>query len=364
MFSRSAFILLSALTRLALALNQGDLTVSLKAVESSVKSASDIVITAVVSNPTGNDIRVLKTHNVLDTSATQSFDIKSADGKDVTFAGIKASFDLTHDSLYVTIPAGQSVAVNHTVSPFYDFSSFSSGTTFSFTAHSTAFQSGADDTPIVVESDTVQVQVTDDLSFTPFFTQPASLSTPTCSDGGRKQVITDALKYARSLAGGAATDITSSNPNGPHFQTYFGGNSNQDIWFNLDRVAGDQVGNRGIFCSIDHADATSFCNGNPGVIAYTVVGGSETPIYVCELFFQAGTTPSICDTHSYDSTMASTGGIILHELSHAVFGADDVTYGCSACAALSPADKKRNADNYRCIGLNVYLDWNCVNGPR
>ncbi|KAL0065965.1 hypothetical protein AAF712_007093 [Marasmius tenuissimus] len=351
MFSRSSFILLSVLTQLALALNQGDLTVSLKAVESSVKKADDIIVTAVVSNPTDKDLRVLSAHNVLDASATQTFDIKSADGKEVPFAGIKATFDLSHDSLYVTIPAGQSVAVNHTVNSFYDFSSFPAGTTFSLTAHSTSFQSGADDTPIVVNSDAVEVQVTDDLSFSPFFVPEASLSTPTCSDGGRLGVITEALRYARSLAGGAATDIKTTNPNGPRFQRYFGGNNNQDIWFNLDRVAGDQVGTRGIYCSIDHADATSYCNKNQGVIAYTVVGGAQTPIYVCELFFQAPSEPNICSTKSYDSTMSGRGGIILHELSHAVFGADDVTYGCSACAALSSGDKKRNAGQFGSLYL-------------
>jgi len=44
--------------------------------------------------------------------------------------------------------------------------------------------------------------------------------------------------------------------------------------------------------------------------------------------------------------MSGRGGIILHELSHAVFGADDVTYGCSACAKLSAGDKKRNAGRF------------------
>lgn len=61
--------------------------------------------------------------------------------------------------------------------------------------------------------------------------------------------------------------------------------------------------------------------------------------------------------------MSSRGGIILHELAHAVFRAADVTYGCASSAGLSVADKKRNADSYRCMGLNIYHDYNCVNGP-
>ncbi|KAG7086233.1 hypothetical protein E1B28_002204 [Marasmius oreades] len=363
MFSKLTFALLSAFVQLGLALNQGDLTVSLQAIESSVKSVGDIILTAVISNPTENDVRVLRAHNVLDTSATQSFDITSSDGTMVPFAGIKPTIDLSNESAYVIIPAGQSVAVNHSIGSFYDFSSFATGTSFSF-APRTTFQLGYDDTPIVADAAPVEVKVNEDLSFTPFFASPgASLSTPTCSDGGKLGVITDSLRYARSLAGGAATDITSSAPNGPHFQTYFGGNSNSDIWYNLDRIAGDLVGNRGIYCAIDYADSRDGCNNNPSWIAYTVINGADNPIYVCELFFQAGSTPNICNTHTYDDTMSSNGGIILHELSHAVDGTDDVIYGCSASATLSPADKKRNADNYRCLGLNVYLDWNCIHGP-
>ncbi|KAL0580034.1 hypothetical protein V5O48_001968 [Marasmius crinis-equi] len=371
MFRPSTFVLLTAFAKLALALSQGDLTVSLKAVESSVKAVEDIIVTAVVTNPTGSDVRVLKVGNVLDNSASQSFVIKSSDGKEVPFAGVHASYDFSHESLYVTIPAGQSFAVNHTVTSFYDFSSFAPGTSFSFSALKDTFQSGPDDATINVDVNPVDVTVTDSLTFAPFFTSLGQkgeiepfVSTPVCSDGGRKTTITDSLTYARSLAGGAATDIK-NNPGGTHFTRYFGGNNVNDIWFNLDRVAGDQTSSRDIYCSIDHSDSSSYCNSNPGVIAYTVIySDGRTPIYVCELFFQAGTTPSICDTKSYDSTMSSRGGIILHELAHAVFGADDVTYGCNAGAGLSAADKKRNADNYRCVGLNVYLDWNCVNGPR
>ncbi|KAJ8094026.1 hypothetical protein PM082_009915 [Marasmius tenuissimus] len=367
MFRPAAFVLLTALTKLALALNQGDLTVSLQAVESSVKTVDDIIITAIVANPTDSDVRVLKVENVLDTSASESFAIKSSDGKEVPFTGVHATYDFSHESLYVTIPAGQSYAVNHTVTSFYDFSSFAPGTSFSFSSSRNTFQSGVDDAPLTLDINSVDVTVTDSVSFSPFFTSLDDISTfastPVCSDGNKRQVIVDSLKYARSLAGGAATDIK-NNPGGSHFTTWFGGNNVNDIWFNLDRVAGDQT-TRDINCQQDHADARSYCTNNPGVIAYTVIySDGRTPIYVCELFFQAGTTPSVCDTRSYESTMSSRGGIILHELAHAVFGADDVTYGCGASSRLSAADKKRNADGYRCAGLNVYLDWNCVNGPR
>ena len=95
MFRCSSFILLSVIAKLALALNQGDLTVSLKTVESSVKTVDNIVITAVVSNPTNKDLRVLSAHNILDASATQSFDVKAANGKEVPFTGIKVRWTVS-----------------------------------------------------------------------------------------------------------------------------------------------------------------------------------------------------------------------------------------------------------------------------
>ncbi|KAI3606072.1 neutral protease 2 [Moniliophthora roreri] len=365
MFSSS--FLLGVLAKTALALSVGDLNVSLKAVSSSVQSARDLVVTAVVSNPTTSDIRVLAVNNVLDSSATRSFDI-SADGKEVPFAGIKATFDFSQESLYLTVPASSSVALNHTIGSVYDFSSFEPGTKFTITprAESTFHESVNDAAPLKVESNAVEVTVESDLTFNHLFSGAdglvPSVSTPRCSDARKLQLLVDALKYARSLAGGAATDIR-SHPTGPEYTRYFGGNNQDDIWYNLDRVAGDLTSNRDITCSSDDAGATNYCNSNPGVIAYTVIYSTgQTPIYTCDLFTQAGTTPSVCQ-NGYDSTMSSTGGIILHELSHAVFGADDVTYGCSACAGLSVSDKKRNADNYRCMGLNIYLDYNRVNGP-
>ncbi|KAF9267899.1 hypothetical protein L218DRAFT_836698, partial [Marasmius fiardii PR-910] len=121
----------------------------------------------------------------------------------------QATFDFSHESLYINIPAGQSVAVNHTISSIYDFSSFAAGTSFSVAPRSSTFQSAPDDVPIVVDTNAVNVKVTDGLAFTPAFSStPAVLvSNPTCSDGGKQQVITDSLTYARSLAGGAASDI-------------------------------------------------------------------------------------------------------------------------------------------------------------
>lgn len=153
---------------------------------------------------------------------------------------LQATIDTSAEGVYVTIPAGASIAVNHTgLASLFDFETFGTGT-FSFAPH-TIFQSGPRDVPLHVTTDAITVEVTSDVSkreLFPLHRRSTDLSTPTCSDSGRLQAITVALSYARSLAGGAATDIN-SHPNGPEYTTYFGGNTQSDIWYNFDRIAGD-----------------------------------------------------------------------------------------------------------------------------
>ncbi|KAJ7071948.1 hypothetical protein C8F01DRAFT_1101947 [Mycena amicta] len=355
-----ASVLLSLCT-LALGLSVGDLKVSIKAVSSSVKSVDDIIITAVVSNPTAEDIRVIAKNNVLDGSATRSFAVSKNDDS-VLFTGVRTTLDLSADAIYTTIPAGSSIAVNHTdLGALYDFETSGTGS-FSF-APNTLFQTGPDAAPVHVATDAVSVEVTHDVSKRELFPLDRRTSTPVCSDSGRLQILKDSLSYGRSLAGGAASDIL-SHPNGPEYTTYFGGNTQSDIWYNMDRIAGDlsnESGDRNIYCS---QDVANLCGPNTGIIAYTLVvtsGGKivGSNIYTCDIFFTSvGSTPSVC-TNGYDSTTSSRGGVILHELSHATAGTADITYGCSAAAGLSVANKKNNADNYRCMGLAIYKDYDC-----
>jgi hypothetical protein len=100
------------------------------------------------------------------------------------------------------------------------------------------FQTGPDHAPLQVKTDAVAVEVTSDVAKRELIPLVGRLSTPTCADGNRLQILKDSLASARSLAGGAATDIL-SHPNGPEYTTYFGGNTQSDIWFNMDRIAGD-----------------------------------------------------------------------------------------------------------------------------
>ncbi|KAG5644344.1 hypothetical protein DXG03_008641 [Asterophora parasitica] len=244
--------LLLSLATVALGLSSGDLKVTLNAVSSSVSSVDDIVISAVISNPTDKDIRVIAKNNILDTSATRSFTVKK-DGKDVLFAGIRvrrlfplahestdatplqATFDLTANGVYKTIPARSSIAVNHTgLGALYDFETFGTGA-FNFEANK-IFLTGPNTSPLVVDAPAVIVEVTDDVQKRLLLSP--SLSNPTCSDGNKLNVIRTSLAEARAMAGGAATDIK-SHPNSAEFKTYFGNNNRDDIWWRMDIIAGD-----------------------------------------------------------------------------------------------------------------------------
>ena len=82
-------ILLLSLTTLALGLSVGDLKVSVKALQTDVDSIDDIVISAIVTNPTDRDIRVFAKNNVLDGSTTTTSFTVSKDGKYLLFTGIQ-----------------------------------------------------------------------------------------------------------------------------------------------------------------------------------------------------------------------------------------------------------------------------------
>ncbi|KAG6917772.1 hypothetical protein DXG01_001177 [Tephrocybe rancida] len=362
---RTAILL--SLATLALGLSASDLKVTLKAVATTVDSIDDIVLSAVVSNPTDKDIRVISKNNILDSSQTKSFSVSGEDGKNILFSGVRtysqATYDLSADGVYTTIPAGSSIAVNHTgLASLYDFESSGPGT-FSF-APNVIFQTGPDAPAVAVDTPAVKVEVKHDVKKRGLLYP--RLSTPQCADATRNQVITDSLASARSLAGGAATDIQ-THPTSSEFTTYFGGNSDDDIWYRLDIIAGDlsSSGTRMyvISCCIDR-EIAGICGGSGGVIAYTLVGTSNgqivsSDIYTCDIFFTVvQPTSSVC-TGGFDSTTSSRGGVILHELSHATSGTADIAYGCSVTAGLSAADKRNNADNYRCMGLAIYKHYNC-----
>jgi len=84
-------IFLLSLTTLALGLSNGDLKVSVKPLQAVVNSIEDIVISAIITNPTDHDIRIFAKNNVLDASTTTISFMVSKDGKDLLLTGIQVS---------------------------------------------------------------------------------------------------------------------------------------------------------------------------------------------------------------------------------------------------------------------------------
>uniref|UniRef100_D8PTD2 Neutral protease 2 n=1 Tax=Schizophyllum commune (strain H4-8 / FGSC 9210) TaxID=578458 RepID=D8PTD2_SCHCM len=91
-----------------------------------------------------------------------------------------------------------------------------------------------------------------------------------------------------------------------------------------------------------------------GVIAYTVI--ATTNVYFCPIFFQEVPSTYLCTGQTSVASRNVRGGTVLHELTHATSGTDDITYGCSADQALSDANSYANADNYNCFSTQVYAN--------
>ncbi|TFL01373.1 hypothetical protein BDV98DRAFT_604672 [Pterulicium gracile] len=300
-----------SLTTLALGLSSGDIKVTLNAVSSSVSSIEDIILTTVISSPTSSDIRVIKSANVLDDSPSDSFAIHTGFSNEANFA---------------TILAGQPIAVNHTVTALYDFGSHGTGT-FAFKPW-TYFQTDIDQP--VIERHVIDV---DEASGN-------RALNPNCNDGGKLQNIRDSISFARSLTGGAASDIR-NRPNSNEWNKFFGNVNNRDeIWYRFDLIAGD-VGNCQVYCNRDDA---SVCNR----AAACVWNGN---VYMCDNF--------LTFQEPIEQINNSKGGVVLHELSHVSADTTDHAYGCQTVQGLSTQQKRNNADDYQCMALNVYRILNC-----
>ncbi|KAG6895037.1 hypothetical protein C0993_010254 [Termitomyces sp. T159_Od127] len=209
-------IVLLSITTLVLGFLPSALEVSVKVAASTVASVDDIVIGAVVYNPTDEDIRVIAKNNILDTSPTRSFTVRSENDGIVFFTGVRAMYDLFAGSIYMTIPAGGYVVVNHAnIGALYDFESFGTGT-FTF-APIALFQTGLDTPPEVVDVPPIKVEITHDVKRRypfPKFPEP-------CSDVSKSQVLQDSFYSFRAIAQEVYADFQSSPPE--QMTTYFSG---------------------------------------------------------------------------------------------------------------------------------------------
>jgi len=333
------------------------LTVSITS--SDVESITDLKVDATVSNTGTEAVKILKYGTVLDAKVpTRSFTLTKNDAE-VPFIGAKISvqsLDQLTDAAWVTIPAGESVTVSHSIEKLYDFESAGTGaftitpvTDFQLAGSDDAANASKETSKVSVPAvQSITVNVSADVARREVATH-GKRSVVSCSNSSQASFISSSYSEAKSLATIAANYI-SSTPTGSIYTAYYKTNSATTVRSRFTAVASESSSSRTLSCT----DPYGVCDGN--VIAYTVI--ATTNIYFCSIFYNEVTTSRLCS----GTTVASRnirGGTTLHELTHAISGTDDVTYGCSADQALSAANQLRNADNYNCFSTQVYASTQC-----
>ena len=279
--------------------------------------------------------------------------------------------DLSEDD-WVVIPAGKTATAEHdgklfdqwvhsrsrlsqvpswTVSAVYDFSATGPGT-FTFDPVSTFQVIGLNDIVETISDTTrlnianagsVSITVTDDVSKRELHLEKRSRVS--CSSSSQASFISASYSEGKSLAAQAASYISSRGASDSVYKAYFGNNPTSSVISKFTAVANENSSTRTLSCS----DPYSVCGG--GVIAYTLI--STTNIYYCSIFYNEVASDTLCNGNTVNARNIR-GGTTLHELTHAVAGTTDVTYGCPADQALSDSNKLRNADNY-----NVSIQTSC-----
>jgi len=345
---------LVALTLLGVALaspfrRAENLKVSVAGPSGAVNSVDDLKFTASVTNTGSEAVKILKYGTILDGKLpTRSFTV-TKDGKEVAFTGIKMTITLEDEGVYTVIKPGETVTVEHEIAHLFDFAtagpgkySFTPVTNFSINENNGVAKVSAD-------SSTVEVEVAGDLAKREL-PQLNKRAVDICTTSSRKSFIDASYSEAKTLARGASSYISSRGSGDSLYQAYYGANSVSRITGILNAVANENSSSRTLSCVDTYGGCSS------GVIAYTVI--STTNIYFCSIFFNEVATSNLCS----GTTVASRnvrGGTTLHELTHAVGGTDDITYGCSADQALSDSQQAANADNYNCFTTQVYANTVC-----
>ncbi|GLB34257.1 putative secreted metalloproteinase that allows assimilation of proteinaceous substrates [Lyophyllum shimeji] len=333
------------------------LTVELSGPAKSVDSIDNLKFTATVKNTGAESVKILKYATILDDKLpTRSFTVKK-DGATVPFTGIKLSVSLNEldDTAFTVIPAGEAVTVQHDIASLFDFASMGTGT-FSFEPITNFKVLGAADDFKGVESfskiqataNAMTVEVTKDIAKREL-PQLNKRAVDICTTSSKKSFIDASYTEGKALASGAISYINSNGANAL-YQAYWGATSTSRVTSVLSAVANENSSSRTLSC----VDSYGACSN--GVIAYTVI--STTNIYYCSIFFNEVPSTSLCSGTSVASRNVR-GGTTLHELTHAVAGTDDVTYGCAADQALSDSQAVINADNYNCFTTQVYADTRC-----
>ncbi|KAI4525368.1 zincin [Schizophyllum commune Loenen D] len=330
-----------------------DLKVELSGAES-VTSIDDVKITAAVTNTGSEAVKVLKYGTVLDSQLpTRSFHV-TKDDADVAFTGIKMQLsipDLT-DEAFATIQPGETVTAEHAVSALFDFEAAGEGaytfepvTTF-MVASGDSLAPASDMLKTKVAANGLTITITGDLAKRAMAVEKRARNI--CTNSSYSSFINSAYSEGKSLASTAASYIASRGASDSLYRAYYGSTSTTSVRSVFTNVANENSSSRTLSCTDTYGACTS------GVIAYTVI--ATTNVYFCPIFFQEVPSTYLCTGQTSVASRNVRGGTVLHELTHATSGTDDITYGCSADQALSDANSYANADNYNCFSTQVYAN--------
>ena len=227
----------------------------------------------------------------------------------------------------------------------YDFAAAGPGT-FTFDPVSTFQVIGLDDIVEAISgtnAGSVSITVTDDVSKRELYVEKRAHVS--CPNSAQASFISTSYSEGKKMASLAVSYIRSRGALDPLYTGYFGTNPTSSVISKLSAVANENSSTRILGCS----DPARACT--PGVIAYTVI--ATTNIYYCSIFYNQVAPGTLCRGNPV-ANRNIRGGTTLHELTHAVAGTVDVTYGCSADRALSNPNKLKNADSY-----NVRIQTSC-----
>ncbi|RXW23130.1 hypothetical protein EST38_g2727 [Candolleomyces aberdarensis] len=335
------------------------LTVELSTSASSISSIEDLKVIATVTNTGTEPVRLLKYGTVLDDKLpTKSF-VVSKDGQAVPFTGVKAFYSSdVDDSAFAKVEPGQSVSATHNFAALYDFASVGTG---SFTITSLAnfvkvgdtgryFEGGRGYSRVAdVTSNTLTIEITADVAKREL--QPLEKRARiSCSNTSRASFISSSYTEAKALASGGVSYINSRGASDSLYNAYWGANPTSRVISVLNAVANESSDSRILNCNDVYGACTR------GVVAYTVIITSN--IYYCDVFFSLVPSTSLCSGMTVASRNVR-GGTTLHEITHAVSGTEDLTYGCAADQALLDPLKIINADSYNCFTTQVYQNTHC-----
>ncbi|PFH47136.1 hypothetical protein AMATHDRAFT_43144 [Amanita thiersii Skay4041] len=321
----------------------------------SINTIDDLKLTASVTNAGSEAVKLLKYATILDDKLpTKSFTI-TKDGSEVAFQGVKIAISLEDldDSAFTTLGAGESLTVSHEIAALFDFESAGEGT-FNIEPSVTFQAVSAEERlaavtfhQITAIGSKVDVEIFGDLARRQMKQRKRAVDT--CTDFSKKSFIDAGYTEAKLLAR-VASSYVSTHGADSLYQQYFKTTPTSTVISVYNAVANENSSSRTLNCNDPFGACTS------GVIAYTVI--STTNIYFCSIFFTELPLSSLC-TGTPVSSRNIRGETILHELTHAVAGTEDIVYGCSNDIALSASNSVRNADNYSCFAAQVYQNTEC-----